>query len=131
MANKKLTSIMSKAKDTISSNERVQKLLELGKKRLDEISSNNEDKKSFINQIQLIIRMIRAHFTGEYKSFSMQSMLLLVFALIYFITPFDLIPDFIPALGFSDDISIVMFIFRSIKADVEQFEIWENAELAD
>lgn len=131
MADSKITSIMSKAKDTISSNERVQKLLEAGKKRLDEIASNSEDKQSFINQIQMIIRMIKAHFTGEYKSFSMQSMLLLVFALVYFITPFDLLPDFIPALGFTDDISIVLFIFKSIKGDIEEFKSWELGEAVD
>lgn len=128
MANKKLESIMTKAKDTISSNERVKRLLEAGKEKIDELSENNDDKKSLAYQLQLIVRMIRAHISGEYRAFSIQSIVLLVFALIYFITPMDLLPDFIPAIGFTDDISIVLFVLKSIRDDVSAFELWEEAE---
>ncbi|MEP0365986.1 MAG: YkvA family protein [Cyclobacteriaceae bacterium] len=129
--NKKIEAMMVKAKETISSNERVKKLLQAGKEKLDEMSGSAEDKKTFVSHVQKVMRMIRAHFTGEFKAFSVKSMVLLVFALIYFITPLDLLPDFIPALGFTDDLSILLFIFKSIQEDVAEFEEWEEAELAE
>lgn len=131
MANKKITSIMSKAKETISSNERVRKLLEAGKEKLDELSKSDADKKTFVSQIQMIIKMVKTHISGEYRSFSIQSILLLVFALIYFITPLDLLPDFIPGLGFTDDISIVLFILKSLESDIDEFREWETGDIAD
>ncbi|MEO9477404.1 MAG: YkvA family protein [Cyclobacteriaceae bacterium] len=129
--NKKIEAMMVKAKETISSNERVKKLLEAGKEKLNEMSGSTEDKKTFVSHVQKVIRMIRAHVTGEFKAFSVKSMVLLVFSLIYFITPLDLLPDFIPALGFTDDLSILLFIFKSIQEDVAEFEEWEEAELAE
>ncbi|MFT6866797.1 MAG: uncharacterized membrane protein YkvA (DUF1232 family) [Cyclobacteriaceae bacterium] len=128
MANKKITSILSKAKKTLSDNERVKKLLAAGKEKLDGLTKSGEDHESLTYQLHMIIRMIRAHISGEYSAFSIQSMVLLVFALLYFIIPMDLLPDFIPAIGFTDDISIVLFVLKSIRDDVAQFELWEEAE---
>ena len=34
--------------------------------------------------------------------------------------------DFIPALGFTDDISIVYWVYTSIQEDIEKFEAWEK-----
>jgi uncharacterized membrane protein YkvA (DUF1232 family) len=123
MKNQKVGSILTKAKKTAASNDRVRNLLELAKVKMAEIGVDEEGKNNFVSQLRLIARMLKAHLSGEYKAFSKRSIILLVFALVYFITPFDLIPDFIPALGFSDDISIVLFVLRSIKEDVDNFEI--------
>jgi uncharacterized membrane protein YkvA (DUF1232 family) len=102
--------------------------LAAGKEQLDGLTKSGEDHESLTYQLHMIIRMIRAHISGEYSAFSIQSMVLLVFALLYFIIPMDLLPDFIPAIGFTDDISIVLFVLKSIRDDVAQFELWEEAE---
>lgn len=120
--------MMVKAKETISSNERVKKLLQAGKDRLDKLSTDDNEKKTLVGKVQMVIRMIKAHISGEYRSFSLQSIFLLVFALIYFITPMDLLPDFIPAIGFTDDLSILLFILKSIESDIEGFREWESID---
>ncbi|MGB0524504.1 MAG: YkvA family protein [Flammeovirgaceae bacterium] len=38
----------------------------------------------------------------------------------------DLIPDFIPFLGFSDDALIIAWVYNSVRKDLEAFEEWEN-----
>ena len=40
---------------------------------------------------KLLIRMIRAHISGAYRAFAPMTLLMFAFALIYFITPIDLI----------------------------------------
>ena len=37
---------------------------------------------------------------------------LIIGALIYFINPFDLVPDFIPFVGFVDDMTIIALVYR-------------------
>lgn len=32
--------------------------------------------------------------------------------LLYFINPFDLIPDITPILGFGDDVALILFVYR-------------------
>ena len=126
MANK-LDKIYNKAKETIAENDRVKALLGEAKSKLEKISKNTDERSNFVGQLQLLVRMVRAHFSGEYSAFSIPTILSIVFALVYFITPIDMIPDFIPGLGLSDDISIVYFIFRSITDDITRFQEWESS----
>lgn len=124
--NKKLDKIFDKAKAVITENERVKALLSEAKSKLDKINNDSQERATFINQIQLLIKMVKAHFRGEYHAFSTSTLLSIVFALVYFITPIDLIPDFIPVLGLTDDVSLVYFIFKSLTDDIAAFRAWEN-----
>lgn len=127
MSKKRINKIANQAKEVISNNEKVKILLADVKDRIDRINNNSEERTSFIYQIQVIIRMLRAHFKGQYNAFSTSTILTLVFALVYFITPIDLIPDFIPGLGLTDDISLVYLIFKSFADDISRFRHWEAA----
>ena len=42
-------------------------------------------------------------------------------AVIYFVNPFDAIPDILPAAGLLDDASVIGFVLASAKNDIEKF----------
>lgn len=44
----------------------------------------------------------------------------LLAALAYFILPFDIIPDFILGLGFTDDLAVLMTAFTLVKSHITQ-----------
>ncbi len=48
-------------------------------------------------------------------------------ALVYFITPVDAVPDFIAALGFTDDAAVFWAAFNSVRAYVRPRHIEEAA----
>ncbi len=50
-----------------------------------------------------------------------------IFALLYLINPIDFVPDFIPLLGFADDIAALAFAASLIKDDLDKYRIWKNA----
>ncbi|MEQ8474554.1 MAG: DUF1232 domain-containing protein [Marinoscillum sp.] len=127
MSNRRIDKIFQKAKDTINKNEKVQGLITEVKSKIDHINEDSQERSTFIYQLQVVIRMIRAHINGTYTAFSLATVLTLVFGLVYFITPIDLIPDFIPALGLTDDISLLYFIFKSLADDIMRFKAWEEA----
>ncbi len=131
MANKKIESIVTKAKETVTKSERVQNLLSEVKSKLEHIKDSSEERSTFIYQILVVVRMLKAHFSNEYKAFSTTTIFTLVFGLVYFITPVDLIPDFIPVLGFTDDISLLFMIFKNLALDIANFSSWEKGELTD
>jgi uncharacterized membrane protein YkvA (DUF1232 family) len=49
---------------------------------------------------------------------------IIITAFVYFLSPLDLVPDFIPMLGFADDIALMTFVFNSVSEEIEKFETW-------
>ena len=51
-------------------------------------------------------------------------MLPIVSTLIYIISPFDILPDTIPVVGYIDDIAILSWALKSINPDLEEYKKW-------
>lgn len=115
-----------KAEEALKDNKRVQSLLGSTREKLTEVLENNDRLKEFSEKVYVMIRMVKAQLSGEYREFPWRTLAMIVGALIYFITPLDLIPDVIPILGLTDDISIVYWIYKSVQEDIEKFEEWER-----
>ena len=73
-----------------------------------------------------LIRLTRAYFSKQYTDVPWQTIVLAIAALIYFVSPVDLIPDFIPGVGYLDDVAVISFVVASIKADLDNFLEWED-----
>ena len=114
----------------INEQSQVKKLIWQVSQKLQKINSSNQQVIELMEHVQLFLRMIKKSFVGEYSAFSHKTLLSLVFGLLYFVTPMDVVPDFVPLLGFSDDLSIIYFIIKNFKSDIEAFKVWElNQEL--
>jgi uncharacterized membrane protein YkvA (DUF1232 family) len=72
--------------------------------------------------------MIKAHFAGTHK-LSGTTLGLLLLALVYFLSPFDLIPDFLGIFGFADDLSVILAVYTKVKDEIEQFLDWERTQI--
>lgn len=75
-----------------------------------------------------LTRLLRAWATREYTMVPWKTIAAVAAALIYFINPFDLIPDFIPTFGLVDDATLVGLVVASIVEDLAQFRDWESKQ---
>ncbi len=123
---KVLLSYEKKAEKAFHEEGRINKIIANVSSRLSEIIQNSERLKTFVGRLRVFSRMIRNYVAGKYTVMPWKSVVLIVAGLIYFITPIDLIPDFIPALGLIDDISMITFIYRSLHQDIEEYLKWEK-----
>jgi uncharacterized membrane protein YkvA (DUF1232 family) len=82
------------------------------------------------DQFNVIGRMIKAHVSGAYKIRSMRIFIILLAAIIYFINPFDLIPDIIFGIGLADDLAVLTWVYQAAAEEINSFKNWENS-LAD
>ena len=73
-----------------------------------------------------MIRLVRANANGTYTEIQSESLTRVLVALIYFVSPLDLIPDWIPILGLIDDAFVVGLILKSVKDDLDSFMEWET-----
>lgn len=121
-------SLFGKQVDAIVRQEqKVVELLHGVKEKLAKLGDNPKVKK-LIEPISILIRMVRAHFRGEHR-IAFSTLGLIILALVYFLSPIDLIPDFLGFFGFADDLSVVMAVFAKIKDEVDSFLDWERTQL--
>ena len=123
--NKSISKIFNRAKRIFKEQNQVNALFGQVSKKLETLNGGNPLINQLMDHVQLFLRMITKSFTGEYSAFSNKTLLSLVLGLLYFVTPMDVVPDFIPLLGFSDDLSIIYFIIKNFKSDIEAFKVWE------
>jgi uncharacterized membrane protein YkvA (DUF1232 family) len=46
--------------------------------------------------------------------------------LLYFLLPADLIPDFIPLVGYLDDLAVLTTIMNSLKGEINEYQAWKE-----
>jgi curved DNA-binding protein CbpA len=51
--------------------------------------------------------------------------------LLYFILPADLIPDFIPIVGYLDDLAVLTTIMNSLKGEINEYRLWKKTGARD
>jgi uncharacterized membrane protein YkvA (DUF1232 family) len=102
-------------------------LLNLIKRALQKVTetaanSNLTVVKLLNHYVVLFSQMIKAYLQGTYKKLPAIALAKIVAVLIYFISPFDFIPDVLPIIGFTDDLALVLWVGKSIKNELDEFE---------
>jgi len=118
--------ILDRARGIVKDNDRLRGLLVGVGEKLAKVGDGSDESRGFVGQLKLLVRMVRAHISGAYRAFAPMTLVMFAFALIYFITPIDLIPDFVPALGFTDDIAVALMIMRRFSGDIDEYKQWEE-----
>jgi uncharacterized membrane protein YkvA (DUF1232 family) len=77
------------------------------------------------NNLTALFRLLQAYSRKEYTDIPWGSIVMVVVAIIYFVSPIDLVPDFLPVAGYIDDATVIAFVIRQIKADLDKFTAWE------
>ena len=77
--------------------------------------------------IKTSFSLIRDWFNGSYDKVPARMVVSLVGALIYFVSPLDIIPDWVPMAGLVDDAAILAFVFKLSEADLNVYRRWKRA----
>ena len=79
-----------------------------------------------LQDFKLLFPLIRDYFKGTYRAVSVKSIIIFLAGLIYIISPFDFIPDYIPGLGQIDDVAILAFCLYLLEKDLLKYEKWRQ-----
>jgi len=80
----------------------------------------------FWYELKGLLRLLQAYVTGRYRDVPWKTLLTAVGAVLYFLNPLDLIPDFIYGFGYIDDALVVGMVLGSIRKDLDKFNAWEK-----
>ncbi|MBN1804749.1 MAG: DUF1232 domain-containing protein [Sedimentisphaerales bacterium] len=105
-----------------------QKAAQLVREAIEKANRNKGALKKLWNKLTTLFRLMKAWARGEYKDVSMKTILLVIAAIIYFVNPFDVVPDFITGVGFVDDAAVTFFVITAIQHDLDKFLKWERSK---
>ncbi len=80
------------------------------------------------DDLMKLLRLARAWATGAYREVPWKTIVLVLAAILYFVNPADVIPDVLFAVGYLDDATVIAWVLRSVKRDLEKFAEWEAAQ---
>ncbi len=105
---------------TSFTDEDAQKVMD-NQEKIEKIASNDTLHK-YLNDIKLYFQMLGDIFTGKYKKVPFGTIAAIVGTLLYVLSPVDLIPDFIPVIGYLDDAAVLAACLNFTRFDVEEYK---------
>ena len=85
--------------------------------------------KSALENVRVLYAVFKDTVKGKYKLHP-ASLAMIGGGLLYFILPADLVPDFIPIVGYLDDLAVLTTIVNSLKEEIREYQIWKEKELS-
>ena len=82
--------------------------------------------KSALKNVRVLYALFKDAVNGKYK-LPPASVAMIGGGLLYFILPADLIPDFIPVIGYLDDLAVLNTIMNSLNEEIRDYRIWKES----
>lgn len=93
----------------------------------DKITSSNVLKK-YTELGKVMFGMLKDYRKGVYTNVPWFTIAAIAFGFLYILNPFDIIPDFIPGIGYIDDFAVFTFGLRFIETDLHNYLDWKLEE---
>ncbi|WP_026489939.1 YkvA family protein [Butyrivibrio sp. XBB1001] len=125
------------------SDEEAQKLLDKGKKKAEETINDVDKFERLLQRIErklklvpiagttlaiipTMISLVKSYVQKEYTDIPIGSVIAIVSALIYFVSPIDLIPDNVPVIGYIDDMTVITVCLKMVQSDIDEYLEWRE-----
>jgi uncharacterized membrane protein YkvA (DUF1232 family) len=78
----------------------------------------------YIEDVIVMVQLLTDYINGRYRKVPWWVIASVTFALTYLISPIDLIPDFIPVIGYLDDAFVIGVCLHLIENDLQNYQEW-------
>jgi uncharacterized membrane protein YkvA (DUF1232 family) len=92
-------------------------------------AENNKQEQVINNiwdKIHLLFALVRDWTSGDYRRIAKSSIIAIVAGLIYFVSPLDIVPDWIVGFGFVDDAAVLGLIINQLDKELVKYKEWKG-----
>lgn len=112
----------SRAKRYADDPEKTKGLLRKATLKADKNKSSLSD---IWEKLQLLIDLVKEWSKGNYRHISKKSIIFIIASILYFVSPIDLVPEFLIGMGILDDAVVLGFAVSQITGELEKFKAWK------
>lgn len=117
-----------KAKEFANDKKKAKKLVDEAMKKAKREKGKKGPIDDIWEKIHLLFSLVKDWASGEYKDVPIGSIVIIIIAILYFVSPVDFIPDAIPGAGYIDDVLILSLVFKQVSSDIEKYKEWSEAK---
>lgn len=110
------------AQDMLQNEDKIERFLQRLEKKMAHLPFGAKR----LAAIPVLASLLKSYVKKEYTDLPIGTIIAIVSALIYFVSPFDLVPD-LPIIGFFDDAAVVAACWKMVTSDVEEYQKWRVA----
>lgn len=111
-----------KAEETLNDTDKIERLLQRAEKKLRSLPKIGD----ILAVVPTFISLVRSYILKEYTDVPIGSVIAIVSAITYVVSPIDIIPDWIPGAGYLDDAAVVAGCIKLVKSDVDEYCKWRE-----
>lgn len=89
---------------------------------------NGKGLERYAKDLLLLVSLVKDYYKGNYRDVPYKTISAAVVGLLYLINPIDIIPDFIPFIGYIDDALVLGFCLKLIEKDLRKYESWKDEQ---
>ena len=80
------------------------------------------------DNVQGVFSLVKDWINGTYRDVSKGTMALVILGILYFVTPMDIIPDFLLMGGLIDDAAILGYIIKQVGDELRKYLEWKDKD---
>ncbi len=122
-----LKKLYPKAEKYIKDQKRLTKLVTKGTKKAHNLIDKDK-RNSISDDFKISLAMVKDWSRGDASYIPKKSILMIVAAIIYFVMPIDLIPDFIVGTGLIDDFAVITYVLSMVRTDIHHYRDIQDAK---
>ena len=122
VAQEELEKRYKKAEKLLNDNDKMEKFLQKLEKKLKTIPLAGNT----LSMVPTMISLVKHYVSKEYTDIPVRSIIAVIAALIYFLSPVDVIPDTIPGFGYVDDLTVIKFCLKLVDGDLKDYRSWRE-----
>ena len=121
-AKEKLEDGYEEAEKLLNDKDKLEEFLQKLEKKLETIPKVG----NALSALPTMVSLIKSYIKKEYTEIPLGTIIAIISAAIYFLTPVDLIPDVIPGAGYIDDAAVVAACLALVGSDIEEYKKWRD-----
>jgi len=87
---------------------------------------NNGKFDKYIADGKVMLSLVKDYWKKSYTEIPWYAMTAIVFSLLYVLNPMDLAPDYIPIIGYVDDVTVFSLALTMVNKDLSAYKDWKK-----